>query len=492
MRFVCHACFVLFVSVVWLSGCTSSTEPHKQPPARLEAVTPTELTGIVGTLTPSVPAVRALDEDGNPISGVAVSFTTSQGDSVGQSTVTTDNSGVASVGRWRLGAATGTHTVSAQSAGFSVVFKATAKAGPVAFVSVLEGDGQIVTAGSTAPLPLRAIVTDSFRNPVGAAVVTAFVAKGGGKIEAESALTGPDGVALLGSWKLGTDPGTQEVWAQSGAAYAVFTAVACEASACPEILFMRSGNIYRYGGSGITQLTFDGRSYEPAWSPDGRRIAYVRTTGSAGRDIYVMDADGSNPSQKTSGIQLMYPAWSPDGKKLIMAGGAFACVYECAIYLLDLNGANAKVDNVAPMGSDPAWSPDGKKIVYVSLSGDDGYHALYVMNSDASEISELTPRDEGALFGPTWSPDGTRIAVSKCLRAVCDIYTLSPSSPALTKVTNVGNAFDPSWSPDGKLIAFTRTTYNGSLPSYSIDYVPAAGGETIHLLSNASSPAWHP
>jgi Tol biopolymer transport system component len=143
------------------------------------------------------------------------------------------------------------------------------------------------------------------------------------------------------------------------------------------------------------------------------------------------------------------------------------------------------------MAAMPAWSPDGRKIAFVSLSGDDGYHALHVMNADGSNVTALTLRDRGAIEHPTWSPDGQRIAFTKCVDGACDIVAVSANATAVTaveQITTVGNAFSPAWSPDGFWIAFTV----GNYPAYSVVYVAANGGDEPMLLGSGSRPAWRP
>lgn len=484
-----RAAMALVAAIISLIACTDSTEPRKAVVAHLDAVSPIELTAVVGTWLGSVPTVRATDAVGNPLSGVEVFFTATGDDVVGQATVTTDSSGTASVAHWRVGTKAGIHTVTAQSGGLTVVFRAYVNAGPVAKLLRVAGDFQTSIMRATLPMALQAKAVDAFANPVIGAVVTFSVETGGGSVDVGlgnrsvgSAITGTDGMVMT-DWTLGGESETQEVRAESGAAYVVFTALACDQSSCPDMLFVRAGDIYRFDSHGVRQLTHDGSNDQPVWSPDGQRIAFAHGWPRNMIGPYVMNADGSNPQPVTSLSPLHHPAWSPDGKSLVLAGDSPFCVYYCSIYELKLTDPAAPVQQIAPMGTDPDWSPDGERIAYVSLSGDDGYHALWVVNADGTGVSELTPRDEGALFGPKWSPDGKRIAVSKCIGGGCDIY-LYGGDPVLTRLTNLGNAFYPTWSPDGTRIAFTRGN--------SVEYVPVTGGEPIHLLSEASSPSWHP
>lgn len=366
------------------------------------------------------------------------------------------------------------------------------KATPVAALIAVEGNGQIGAAGAPLGVALRVKAVDALGNPVAGATVTFTVVAGGGSLVGASVPTGSDGVAVSGKWTLGPAAGVQSVTARSATAQVVFTATACVPTSCPELLYVRDGNIYRFetGTGESQQLTFDGRNFNPAWSPDGQRIAFARagTPSAMTVDVYLMNADGSAVERVTSGVPFHSPAWSPDGKALALAGDWWLCVYECAIYVLDLTEPGSIPQVAVPMGADPAWSPDGMQIAFVSLSGDDGYHALHLRNAGGGEVSVLVARDEGAINHPAWSPDGQRIAFGKCHIGTCDIFVLDIGQSQITRLTNVGDARWPSWSADGTRIAFSRWGPAGP----SVEYVAAAGGNPVPLVAGSHSPAWSP
>ena len=106
----------------------------------------------------------------------------------------------------------------------------------------------------------------------------------------------------------------------------------------------------------------------PAWSPDGRQIAFnSRPLGILG-DIYVMDADGNNIRRLTNrpdGCDL-HPTWSPDGKQIAFAAGGRQRV-DFDIYVIDTDGGNIRpLTDDRASDNDPAWSPDGKQIAFRS------------------------------------------------------------------------------------------------------------------------------
>ncbi|MGI8617571.1 MAG: hypothetical protein ACR2L6_00585 [Gemmatimonadaceae bacterium] len=487
--------FVL-VATLAVAGCSDSTGPLNDAPllVRLEPLTETNVTGTVGTAAPVVPAVRATDQNGKPVAGVEIAFVTDG--AIAKRAARTDADGVAAAGTWTLSALPGTNTVTARASGSEdVVFIAIARAGPIARLAHVSGNEQAAGLGATLPQRLSVKVSDLYGNPVSGATVEFAVVSGGGSIGGDPAVSDAEGVATSGLWTLGASPGAQQVKARAAGVEMTFFARGCD-EPCPrgaQLLFVSNGDIFLTDleASHTVQLTFSGRDYEPAWSPDGNRIAFVRRDVNFGRDIYLMNADGSGLVRRTTGAGLHSPAWSPDGNTLAVGTGDH---YDGDIRLLSLSDNQGDGILLARMGTEPEWSPDGKKIAFVSLSGDDGYGALHVMNADGSGIFALTLRDEGALDSPTWSPDGKHIVFSKCLRNVCDLYSVdpdgaTPNTPAqVTQLTQLGNAWSPDWSPDGTRIAFMRGGWLGG----SIAYVTPDGEAAVEIPLSGSQPAWRP
>ena len=126
---------------------------------------------------------------------------------------------------------------------------------------------------------------------------------------------------------------------------------------------------------------------DPVWSPDGRKIAFVRLSKPLG--VYVVNADGSgvrNLTPKPMGAAYARPAWSPDGRKIAFASERDG---NSEIYLMNANGSGQRNLTLDPAyDGDPGWSPDGKKITFVSNR--DGRYEVYVMNGDGSEQRRLT------------------------------------------------------------------------------------------------------
>ena len=263
-----------------------------------------------------------------------------------------------------------------------------------------------------------------------------------------------------------------------------------------ELLFVRSDRqIYRINldGTGLSQMTFAGLNDRPAWSPDGRRIAFERNTpgpenrGSGQTDIYLMAADGSNIVRRTLGFEFWSAAWSPDGRKLAVSDEG---IYYATTWIISADDDGNPPIQIAKDARTPAWSPDGSRIAFIRTSGDDGYHQAFIMNSDGTHVVPLTEFDSGGLFGLAWSPDGTKLSFAKCLNG-CDLWIINADGSEQHRLTDVGNVDGTAWSPDGQWLAVGSSIYVSPTRWIStISYVPATGGQLTTLIEDGYAPSW--
>jgi len=212
-----------------------------------------------------------------------------------------------------------------------------------------------------------------------------------------------------------------------------------------KIAFTRGGGIYVMDAAGSNPTLIDYRGYQPSWSPDGKRIAFT-TTGEFGTpEIFVMNADGSNPTRLTDNLGLwddFDPAWSPDGTRI--AYDERICDETNGVCELHINVMNpdGKGKEWVGEGGGPAWSPEGTKIAF---SGQDG--GISVMSVDVwSDVHVIAP---GLWANVAWSPDGAKIVLDHAECSGCqDIGVMNEDGSGLVWLTHgPGRNFSPAWRP---------------------------------------------
>jgi TolB protein len=210
------------------------------------------------------------------------------------------------------------------------------------------------------------------------------------------------------------------------------------------------------GADPIRLTNHAGSDEDPAWAPDGTRLAFT-SSRDGGRSIHVMNEDGSGVRRLTTDTFPSYrPAWSPDGSRI-----AFVSQRESNtdVYVMNADGTNlVRLTDHPAADVDPAWSPDGARIAFASER--DGNMEIYVMNADGSGAARVTVHDtwDGQ---PAWSPDGRRLAFARyaCSQSwyygeVCYPLTMVADASGASPV-EVGVGEDPHWSPDGSRLAVT-------------------------------------
>jgi Tol biopolymer transport system component len=249
--------------------------------------------------------------------------------------------------------------------------------------------------------------------------------------------------------------------------------------------------VRRLDGTGKVLIEGQGRygasSDEPAWSPDGSRVA-VNIVGRAGMVdsigwafIKTVAPDGSAPQKVTRGNIERSPGWSPTGDVV-----TFAC--RDGLWAIDPDGTDPRLMTELPRFSDdPVVSPDGTRVAFSTAVGEDSF--LFLQRLDGTGLVQLTD-EPGRWFSAHWSPDGTRLLVSYGPPDWDDpnrIFVIDAETGEAHEFPHLG--FEASWSPDGTMVVFV-----GEEPNFGIWYSNLDGSGLIRLTRGRTlrSPAWQP
>ncbi len=234
------------------------------------------------------------------------------------------------------------------------------------------------------------------------------------------------------------------------------------------------------------QLTRDGSSSEPKWSPDGEQIAYV-----CGEEICMMDGNGENNSILTSPPGKKWnPSWSPDGQKISFVSNVIPYAH---IYVMNLSDRSVTqlVPDFGGSIASPCWSADGEWIYFTS---DKKGFNLYKARSDGSDIQQVT-------FGntddrPDLSEDDQLLVFRRIVKESSffngnEIVVLDLSSNEEIVLTDNTMGDDwPSFSPEGKWIVYASEGEGGL---YQLMIVSPQGGTPIGLTfasTYGTAPSW--
>jgi Tol biopolymer transport system component len=273
------------------------------------------------------------------------------------------------------------------------------------------------------------------------------------------------------------------------------------------------------------RLLEDAYAGDPAWSPDGRWIAFVRDDGGTRRfAVWRMRTDGTDLSELAGGFEeagsvnwqrlgtdvehatpqeSTTPVVEMGNGVILFRGGREG---PSAIYEVRPDGSGLR--EVLPPPADLhelAWSPDGTRIAWAGTV--DGQYGIYVSAADGTDVQQLTEGDNDGW--PSWSPDGTQIVFSSTrydedlrpcpregewnLTCPTDLYVMGADGSDITRITSESAPeYDAAWSPDRSRIAFTRSDGYGTAI-----YVGNADGGEPRQVSSADGgsdfrPSWTP
>lgn len=259
-------------------------------------------------------------------------------------------------------------------------------------------------------------------------------------------------------------------------------------------------------GRELEVLDLGERVSSPAWSPDGRWLAFSAAKIVADRpavfSLFVVRPDGTDlrrlsTCRPPACMGDLEPAWSPSGDRI-----AFIRVWRKSqhVWVVDSEGGKpARIGGLRDLAvfSGPSWSPDGDRLVFAAYSRSRPLE-MYVVGADGSGLTQLThcgrPCESSA--GAVWAPDGALIAFVRGSGGDGDLYVMRPDGTGVRRLTHCrppgcqGEDSEPAWSPDGSALVFVRgEDFHGE----DLYVVARTGGAPAQLTEGPpleSTPSW--
>jgi WD40-like Beta Propeller Repeat len=263
------------------------------------------------------------------------------------------------------------------------------------------------------------------------------------------------------------------------------------------VAFMEYSNgwsIWKMNGNGSSpvQITTDGPSvtnFEPGISPNGNEVVFMKQTSTA-QDLWTVGINGGAQTDLTNTPFPTAPGanthsdeccgeYSPDGTKIVYANGFNSDPAQAEsndIWVMNSNGTDQHgltgPHDYPIQDVGPSWSPDGTKIAFARTGTEDGSDGLYIMDSDGTNLTPIMNGPSHVTgYGTTWSPDGTEIAYDT--NNGIAVVPATGGTPA-PLAPGVGNAY-PTWATAPTDATAPNTSITSGPPPFTKDTTPTFG-----------------
>jgi TolB protein len=244
--------------------------------------------------------------------------------------------------------------------------------------------------------------------------------------------------------------------------------------------------VYTMAPDGSDERLFKEGEQLASWSPDARRIAFMRSTPPTGAgQLMVTTFNSDEEVTVATNDHYLFPKWSPDGSHLVSPSSR-------GLSIVEDDGENqAFVANTDHRDTAAGFAPDCERLVFEFNTGE-GVD-VYTINIDGTGRTRLSPDGPGNDAQPDWSPDGTQIAFARRIDdRDTQIFVMRPDGTDVRQLTHeVGWHGHPSWSPDGTMIAYAGQAFVDGQWRAPI-HVMRADGTDRHHIGPYDSPAWAP
>jgi hypothetical protein len=222
-------------------------------------------------------------------------------------------------------------------------------------------------------------------------------------------------------------------------------------------------------GNDERQLTeFAEGACQPAWSPDGMRLAYTSPCNAnrdeySGSSVFVMNVDSQGVPSEPSLVVVTLgggdydPDWSYDGLRLAFTSWRTG---RPQIFTIGIDGKGLRnVNDDLAFNWSPSWAPDGSQIAI--LSGRGGQEEIWLVPDDGGDEKRYTHSDGQDIARPDWSPDGSTVLFEKVISNIPRLVAISVADGGVREIQvcqegrlSLQPMGEPAWSPDGQWIAF--------------------------------------